>query len=122
MRSLRERSQRAGYRNTWNIGTLAAGATVQYAEHSDQLRPGLEARGEFNGISILNNSGADLWVDLDYLSGKRIVVVAHSAQSLDNMVPYLTLNVTNASTATAVNDKEVYVTVKNERDVLRERS
>jgi hypothetical protein len=121
-RTLRDRSKAAAYRNAWNIGALAAGATIQYNESSDQLRPGLEARGEFNGISILNNSAANIRVNLDYLVNRPIVIVAHSQVALDDLVPFLTLDVTNTSATTAVNDTEVYITVRNERDVLRERS
>ena len=121
-RTLRQRSALAGYRHTWDIGALAAGGTVQYNEDSVHIRPGLEARGDFNGLMVVNNSDADLYVDLDYSPSRRIVVLAHSAQTLDNMIPYLTLDVTNASTATAITAGQVYVTVKYERDVLREGS
>lgn len=119
-RILRQRSALAGYRHTWDLGALAAGATAQFNEDNAHIRPGLTARPDYNGITVVNNSDVDVYADLDYSPSRRIVVLAHSAQTIENLVPYLTLNVTNSSTTTAITAGQVYVTVKYERDVLRE--
>jgi len=119
---MRENSQKAEWAKSFDPGILAAKAVKQYSPDSEELRPGINARRYFNALSVLNNSDVDIAVEPDYNPDRRRVIPAHSAVPFTNITPYQGLNVVNLSTTTATAEEEVYITVRYERDILREGS
>ena len=104
---------------SWDTGPLAAAASKQYSTESPELRPGINAKGFFNGFVIVNNSDVAFAVDFDCNPDRRRVIPAHSANNFSNLVPYQELTITNLSATVATTAGQVYLTVRNERDVLR---
>jgi len=116
-----ENSRKAEWAKTFDPGVLAAGACKQFSQDSAELRPGIIARGFFNCLTVVNNSDAKIAIELDFNPDRSKIVPAHSAVPFTNMVPYQGINVVNKSTTTATAAGEVDITVRNERDVARER-
>jgi hypothetical protein len=119
MISRQRTAKNAEWTSTFDPGVLAAGAVKQYQTESAELRPGINAVGFFNCITVINNSDADIGIEFDCNPDRRRRFPAHSAVPLTNMVPFQELNVLNLSTKAATAAGEVDVTVRYERDVFR---
>lgn len=120
MQSMKVKSRAAEWAKSFDPGVIAAKGMKQYSQDSAELRPGINARGFFNALTVVNNSDVDIAIDLDFMTDRRRVVPAHSAVPFTNMTPYQGINIVNLSTTAATAAEQVYVTVRNERDVLRE--
>jgi hypothetical protein len=118
MPTIERTKQNAEWAKSFDVGVLQAGEIHQYQRDSPELRPGIKAKGFYNGLTVLNNSDEQIAVDFDMMEDRRRVIPAHSAVPFTNVVPFQELNVENLS-ATPTDAGEVYITVRYERDVLR---
>lgn len=121
MPMMKKQSEQAEWAYCFDPGVIAAGSMKQFTQDSAQLRPGINARGHFNGLTVVNNSDCDIAVDFDFMPDRRRIVMAHTSNTFGNMTPYQGFDVHNLSSTTATAAAEVYITVRYERDVLRER-
>ena len=119
IQSLRAESIKRGYKRTISLGALAASAFKQYERTHDDLKYAIRTYDAFNAMTIINNSSANIAVDLDFQTEKRVVVIAGSMVSIDSIM-FKEFNVTNLSASTAISDGEVYITIVFERPLARE--
>ena len=117
--ALRARSLRGGVKRLFSIPALSAGEMVQYTREHADIRGVLQDYGEFNSMYVINNSDAEIAIDLDFTSSKRTPVPAHMTMTIDQ-VQYLEFQVVNVETATAITAGQVKITAINERPLARE--
>ena len=120
MQQAKRRSDSAEWAATFDPGIIAAKGMKQYQTESAELRPGINARGFFNSLTVINGSDVDIAVEPDMNPDRRRVIPARTAVPFTNMTPYQELNVINLSTTTATAAEQIYITVRYERDVLRQ--
>jgi hypothetical protein len=119
IQTLRQESIRRGYKRLISLGALAAGGLKQYDRTHDDLKYAVKTYDTFNAMTIMNNSKANIAIDLDFNGQKRYIVLSSSMISVDSVM-YKEFNVTNLSASDAIVDGEVYITVVFERPLARE--
>lgn len=118
LKDTKERSLYSGYHKTIYLSALTSGSSVQYDKDSADLRQLVKTFGYGNIMTIVNQSGEDITIDLNYSANNRYFIPAGNTLSLTSIL-YESFNVHNLDT-TDTADNEVKITIGYEREVLRE--
>jgi len=118
--SKKRESYRKGGKRTILLPSIEPGDFRQYTHEHPKLSGLVKTYGLFNSITIINNTSADLMIELDYSKDKSYLVVSHSTLSVDE-VEYLGFNVRNVASDVASEANQCTIIVAYEPGLLRER-
>ena len=118
--SKKRESYRKGGKRTILLPSIEPGDFRQYTHEHPKLSGLVKTYGLFNSITVINNTSADLMIELDYSKDKSYLVVSHSTLSVDE-VEYLGFNVKNIASDIASEANQCTVIVAYEPGLLRER-
>ena len=118
--SKKRESYRKGGKRTILLPSIEPGDFRQYTHEHPKLSGLVKTYGLFNSITVINNTSADLMIELDYSKEKSYLVVSHSTISVDE-VEYLGFNVKNVASDVASEANQCTIIVAYEPGLLRER-
>ena len=118
--SKKRESYRKGGKRTILLPSIQPGDFLQYTHEHPKLSGLVKTYGLFNSITVINNTSADLMIELDYSQEKSYLVVSHSTLSLDE-VEYLGFNVKNVASDIPSEANQCTIIVAYEPGLLRER-
>ena len=118
--SKKRESYRKGGKRTILLPSIEPGDFRQYTHEHPKLSGLVKTYGLFNSITVINNTSADLMIELDYSREKSYLVVSHSTISVDE-VEYLGFNVRNVASDIASEANQCTIIVAYEPGLLRER-
>jgi len=118
--SKKRESYRKGGKRTILLPSIEPGDFKQYTHEHPKLSGLVKTYGLFNSITVINNTSADLMIELDYSKDKSYLVVSHSTISIDE-VEYLGFNVKNVASDVASEANQCTIIVAYEPGLLRER-
>jgi len=118
--SKKRESYRKGGKRTILLPSIEPGDFIQYTYQHPKLSGLVKTYGLFNSITVINNTSADLMIELDYSKDKSYLVVSHSTLSVDE-VEYLGFNVKNVASDVASEANQCTVIVAYEPGLIRER-
>jgi len=118
--SKKRESYRKGGKRTILLPSIEPGDFRQYTHEHPKLSGLVKTYGLFNSITVINNTSADLMIELDYSKDKSYLVVSHSTISIDE-VEYLGFNVKNVASDVASEANQCTVIVAYEPGLIRER-
>jgi len=118
--SKKRESYRKGGKRTILLPSIEPGDFRQYTHEHPKLSGLVKTYGLFNSITVINNTSADLMIELDYSREKSYLVVSHSTISIDE-VEYLGFNVRNVASDIASEANQCTIIVAYEPGLLRER-
>jgi len=118
--SKKRESYRKGGKRTILLPSIEPGDFRQYTHEHPKLSGLVKTYGLFNSITVINNTSADLMIELDYSKDKSYLVVSHSTISIDE-VEYLGFNVRNVASDVASEANQCTIIVAYEPGLLRER-
>jgi len=118
--SKKRESYRKGGKRTILLPSIEPGDFRQYTHEHPKLSGLVKTYGLFNSITVINNTSADLMIELDYSKDKSYLVVSHSTISIDE-VEYLGFNVKNVASDVASEANQCTIIVAYEPGLLRER-
>ena len=118
--SKKRESYRKGGKRTILLPSIEPGDFRQYTHEHPKLSGLVKTYGLFNSITVINNTSADLIIELDYSKDKSYLVVSHSTLSVDE-VEYLGFNVRNVASDVASEANQCTIIVAYEPGLLRER-
>ena len=118
--SKKRESYRKGGKRTILLPSIEPGDFRQYTHEHPKLSGLVKTYGLFNSITVINNTSADLMIELDYSKDKSYLVVSHSTLSVDE-VEYLGFNVKNVASDVASEANQCTVIVAYEPGLIRER-
>jgi len=118
--SKKRESYRKGGKRTILLPSIEPGDFLQYTHEHPKLSGLVKTYGLFNSITVINNTSADLMIELDYSKDKSYLVVSHSTISIDE-VEYLGFNVKNVASDVASEANQCTIIVAYEPGLLRER-
>ena len=118
--SKKRESYRKGGKRTILLPSIEPGDFLQYTHEHPKLSGLVKTYGVFNSITVINNTSADLMIELDYSKDKSYLVVSHSTISIDE-VEYLGFNVKNVASDVASEANQCTIIVAYEPGLLRER-
>jgi len=118
--SKKRESYRKGGKRTILLPSIEPGDFKQYTHEHPKLSGLVKTYGLFNSITVINNTSADLMIELDYSKEKSYLVVSHSTISVDE-VEYLGFNVKNVASDVASEANQCTIIVAYEPGLLRER-
>ena len=118
--SKKRESYRKGGKRTILLPSIEPGDFRQYTHEHPKLSGLVKTYGLFNSITVINNTSADLMIELDYSREKSYLVVSHSTISVDE-VEYLGFNVKNVASDVASEANQCTVIVAYEPGLIRER-
>jgi hypothetical protein len=102
------------------LAGLGPGLMVQYTRDSAEFVSAWNIHRGFNRIEVVNNSAADVAIDLDFDYQRRILIVAKSARSVD-MLWFSGFNLWNLDAATTIAAGKLDLNVMWERPLAREK-
>ena len=118
--SKKRESYRKGGKRTILLPSIEPGDFRQYTHEHPKLSGLVKTYGLFNSITVINNTSADLMIELDYSKDKSYLVVSHSTLSVDE-VEYLGFNVKNVASDIASEANQCTIVVAYEPGLIRER-
>lgn len=118
--SKKRESYRKGGKRTILLPSIAPGEFLQYTYEHPKLSGLVKTYGLFNSITIINNTSADLMIELDFNSNKSYLVVSHSTLTVEE-VEYLAFNVINVSSDVPTEANQCTIVVAYEPPLIRER-
>lgn len=118
--SKKRESYRKGGKRTIVLPSIAPGDFLQYTYEHPKLSGLIKTYGIFNSITVINNTSADLMIELDFDSNKSYLVVSHSTLTVEE-VEYLAFNVINVASDIATEANQCTVVVAYEPPVYKER-
>ena len=118
--SKKRESYRKGGKRTILLPSIEPGDFRQYTHEHPKLSGLVKTYGLFNSITVINNTSADLMIELDYSKDKSYLVVSHSTLSVDE-VEYLGFNVRNVASDIASEANQCTIVVAYEPGLIRER-
>ena len=118
--SKKRESYRKGGKRTILLPSIEPGDFRQYTHEHPKLSGLVKTYGLFNSITVINNTSADLMIELDYSKDKSYLVVSHSTLSVDE-VEYLGFNVKNVASDIASEANQCTIIVAYEPGLIRER-
>ena len=118
--SKKRESYRKGGKRTILLPSIEPGDFIQYTYQHPKLSGLVKTYGLFNSITVINNTSADLMIELDYSKDKSYLVVSHSTLSVDE-VEYLGFNVKNVASDIASEANQCTIIVAYEPGLIRER-
>jgi len=118
--SKKRESYRKGGKRTILLPSIEPGDFRQYTHEHPKLSGLVKTYGLFNSITVINNTSADLMIELDYSKDKSYLVVSHSTISVDE-VEYLGFNVRNVASDIASEANQCTIVVAYEPGLIRER-
>ncbi len=118
--SKKRESYRKGGKRTILLPSIEPGDFRQYTHEHPKLSGLVKTYGLFNSITVINNTSADLMIELDYSKDKSYLVVSHSTLSVEE-VEYLGFNVKNVASDIASEANQCTIIVAYEPGLLRER-
>ena len=118
--SKKRESYRKGGKRTILLPSIEPGDFIQYTYQHPKLSGLVKTYGLFNSITVINNTSADLMIELDYSKDKSYLVVSHSTLSVDE-VEYLGFNVKNVASDVGSEANQCTVIVAYEPGLIRER-
>jgi len=118
--SKKRESYRKGGKRTILLPSIEPGDFKQYTHEHPKLSGLVKTYGLFNSITVINNTSADLMIELDYSKEKSYLAVSHSTISVDE-VEYLGFNVKNVASDVASEANQCTIIVAYEPGLLRER-
>ena len=118
--SKKRESYRKGGKRTILLPSIAPGDFLQYTYEHPKLSGLVKTYGVFNSMSVINNTSADLMIELDFNSNKSYLVVSHSTLTVEE-VEYLAFNVINIASDIATEANQCTIVVAYEPPLIRER-
>jgi len=118
--SKKRESYRKGGKRTILLPSIASGDFLQYTHEHPKLSGLVKTYGLFNSLTAINNTSADLMIELDYSKDKSYLVVSHSTLSVED-VEYLGFNVWNINSDIATEANQCTIIVAYEPPLIRER-
>ncbi|RLC79402.1 MAG: hypothetical protein DRI61_07995 [Chloroflexi bacterium] len=118
--SKKRESYRKGGKRTILLPSIAPGDFLQYDYQHPKLSGLVKTYGLFNTITVINNTSADLMIELDYSRDKSYLVVSHSTLTVEE-VEYLGFNVKNVNSDIATEVNQCTIIVAYEPSLIRER-
>jgi len=118
--SKKRESYRKGGKRTILLPSIAPGDFLQYTYEHPKLSGLVKTYGLFNTITVINNTSADLMIELDYSKDKSYLVVSHSTLVVEE-VEYLGFNVWNINSDIATEANQCTIIVAYEPSLIRER-
>ncbi len=118
--SKKRESYRKGGKRTIILPSIDPGDFLQYTYEHPKLSGLVKTYGLFNSITVINNTSADLMIELDYSEDKSYLVVSHSTLSVEE-VEYLGFNVKNVNSDVASEANQCTIIVAYEPGLIRER-
>ncbi len=120
VKSKKRESYRKGGKRTIILPSIDPGDFIQYTHEHPKLSGLVKTYGLLNSITAINNTSADLMIELDYSEDKSYLVVAHSTLSV-NEVEYLGFNVKNVNSDIPSEANQCTIIVAYEPELIRER-
>ena len=118
--SKKRESYRKGGKRTILLPSIDPGDFLQYDYQHPKLSGLVKTYGLFNTITVINNTSADLMIELDYSKDKSYLVVTHSTLTVEE-VEYLGFNVKNVASDVATEANQCTIIVAYEPSLIRER-
>jgi len=118
--SKKRESYRKGGKRTILLPSIDPGDFLQYTHEHPKLSGLVKTYGLFNSLTAINNTSADLMIELDYSKDKSYLVVAHSTLVVEE-VEYLGFNVRNINADVATEANQCTIVVAYEPTLIRER-
>jgi len=118
--SKKRESFRKGGKRTILLPSIDPGDFLQYTHEHPKLSGLVKTYGLFNSLTAINNTSADLMIELDYSKDKSYLVVAHSTLVVEE-VEYLGFNVRNINADVATEANQCTIVVAYEPPLIRER-
>jgi len=118
--SKKRESYRKGGKRTILLPSIDPGEFIQYTYEHPKLSGLVKTYGLFNAITVINNTSADLLIELDFSKDKSYLVVAHSTLVIEE-VEYLGFNVRNINADVATEANQCTIVVAYEPPLIRER-
>ena len=118
--SKKRESYRKGGKRTILLPSIAPGDFLQYTYEHPKLSGLVKTYGVFNSLTAINNTSADLLIELDYSKNKSYLVVSHSTLGVEE-VEYLGFNVYNINSDVATEANQCTIVVAYEQPLIRER-
>ena len=118
--SKKRESYRKGGKRTILLPSLDPGEFIQYTYEHPKLSGLVKTYGLFNSLTTINNTSADLLIELDYSKDKSYLVVAHSTLVIEE-VEYLGFNIRNINADVATEANQCTIIVAYEPPFVRER-
>ncbi len=118
--SKKRESYRKGGKRTIILPSIEPGDFLQYTHEHPKLSGLVKTYGLFNSITVINNTSADLMIELDFSKDKSYLVVSHSTISIEE-VEYLGFNVKNVASDIPSEANQCTIIVAYEPGLIRER-
>ena len=118
--SKKRESYRKGGKRTILLPSIAPGDFLQYTHEHPKLSGLVKTYGLFNSMTVINNTSADLLIELDFTKDKSYLVVSHSTLGVEE-VEYLGFNVYNINSDVATEANQCTIVVAYEPPLIRER-
>jgi len=118
--SKKRESYRKGGKRTIILPSISPGDFIQYTYEHPKLSGLIKTYGVFNSITVINNTSADLMIELDFNRDKSYLVVSHSTLTIEE-VEYLAFNVINIASDIATEANQCTIVVAYEPSVYKER-
>jgi len=118
--SKKRESYRKGGKRTIVLPSIDPGDFLQYTYEHPKLSGLVKTYGLFNSITVINNTSADLIIELDYSKDKSYLVVSHSTLTVEE-VEYLGFNIKNVNADIASEANQCTIIVAYEPSLIRER-
>ncbi len=118
--SKKRESYRKGGKRTILLPSIDPGDFLQYTYEHPKLSGLVKTYGLFNSLTVINNTSADLMIELDYSRDKSYLVVSHSTLAVEE-VEYLGFNVKNVASDIATEANQCTIIVAYEPSLIRER-